>query len=492
MSRKPNILLILTDQHSPHIAGFAGDGIVNTAALDRLASRSTRFDAAYCQAPLCVPSRTSLLTGKYAYRCSAWDNGSVLFPEHVTLPAWLGHHGYVTAAVGKMHFRGAEQMHGFQHRPYGDLVEGRFPAHQPDPPDTADGRWNRHSIGRFPFAGPSSFPENMLIDGVVTRESLAWLMEFAGSDREQPWFFVASYPRPHFPLTAPGRYFHRYLDSDLELPELPEGYPGALHPHDRFVVDDFNLLKFTREEQRRALAAYYACVDYVDDCIGELLAGLEQAGCLENTYVAYASDHGDMAGEHGLWWKRTYYDASSRVPLLISEPDIGEGAAQSAPVEIVDLFPTCCEWAGINQPEGLDGESLVPLLSGRQEDRRKRTARSDLLGGRPETRFRMIRDGRWKVVEFPAAPPRLFDLVNDPAESRDLALNPPGEAPMDELMALLAEGGDWDELERRLQADRDRAGEIRRLSDGSVQYQLADGRIVEADAHLYPPDQSQA
>lgn len=492
MPRRTNILLILTDQHNPHIAGFAGNRIVNTQALDRLASRSTRFEAAYCQSPLCVPSRMSLLTGKYAYRCSAWDNGSALFPEHVTLPTWLAQHGYVTSAVGKMHFRGAEQMHGFQHRPYGDLVEGRFPAHQPDPPDTADGRWNRHSVGRFPFAGPTSLPESMLVDGTVTRESLAWLLDFAGASPEQPWFFVASYPRPHFPLTAPSRYFRRYMESDLDLPDIPAGYPDDLHPHDRFIVDDFSLLEFRRDEQRRALAAYHACVDYVDDCIGELLAGLQQARCLDDTYVVYTSDHGDMAGEHGLWWKRTYYDASSSVPLLMSGPDIPQGAAQSVPVELADLFPTCCAWAGIDPPEGLDGESLASILSGREADRRKRMARSELLGGRPETRFRMARDERWKLVEFPAAPPRLFDLDTDPAESRDLASNPPAEAPMQELMALLAEGGDWDDLERLLQADRERAGEIRRLSGGAVQYRLPDGRIVEADAHLYPPDQSQA
>jgi choline-sulfatase len=299
---------------------------------------------------------------------------------------------------------------------------------------------------------------------------------------------MASYPRPHFPLTAPARYFGKYVESDPELPSLPAGYPDSLHPHDRFIVDDFSLLKFSREEQRRALAGYYACVDYVDDCIGELLRGLEQAGCLEDTYVFYMSDHGDMAGEHGLWWKRTYYDASSGVPLLVSGPDIAAGAAHSVPVELVDLFPTCCDWAGVETPDGLDGESLAPLLGGHPEDRAKRTARSELLGGRPETRLRMVRDERWKVVEFPAVPPRLFDLAADAGETTDLASSPPAEAPMDELLGLLGQGGDWDDLERRFQADQERAGPLKRLSEGSVQYRRPDGRIVEADAHLYLPD----
>ena len=127
-------------------------------------------------------------------------------------------------------------------------------------------------------------------------------------------------------------------------------------------MDDFSLLKFSSEEHRRAVAAYYACVDYVDDCIGELLEGLRRAGGLDNTYIVYTSDHGDMAGEHGLWWKRSYYEASARVPLLVSGPGIASKTTESTPVELVDLFPTFCDWAGIETPEALDGESILPIL----------------------------------------------------------------------------------------------------------------------------------
>ena len=485
MPRRPNILLIMTDQHNPRIAGFAGDSVVDTAALDHLAGESVRFDAAYCQSPLCVPSRMSMLTGKWAHNCSGWDNGSVLFPDHATLPGWLAQHGYATSAAGKMHFRGHEQMHGWQYRPYGDLVDSRFPCHQPDPPQTADGRWTAHATGRFPFAGVTSLPESMLVDNVVTTESLAWLLEFSDGHPDQPWFFCASYSRPHHPLTAPARYTKKYVRSDLQLPALPPGYPDDLHPHDRFVVDDFRLAEFSVEEQRRALAAYYACVDFVDDCIGRLLNGLQGAGCLENTYIVYTTDHGDMAAEHGLWWKRTYYDASARVPLLVCGPGIPLGAAVSWPVELVDLFPTVCDWAEIDVPSALDGESLVPLLEGRSARRQKAIARSELLGGKVETRFRMVRDQRWKAVAFPTAPMRLFDMQNDPGEEHDLATNPPGEAPVAELCAALDCCGTWDELEKRHAADRERAGAPEPQSPGAVQYRLPDGRVLEADAHLY-------
>ena len=126
------------------------------------------------------------------------------FPEHQTLPACLAEAGYTTALVGKTHFSGADHMNGFQHRPYGDLVQCWFHTHQPDPPETIDGRWNDHSVGRFPFAGATAIPESMLIDHVVTTESLSWVLEHSDLQSDQPWFFCASYSRPHFPLTAPG------------------------------------------------------------------------------------------------------------------------------------------------------------------------------------------------------------------------------------------------------------------------------------------------
>ena len=486
MAHHPNILLIMTDQHAPHIAGFAGNSVVNTPALDNLAERSTCFDAAYCQSPLCVPSRMSMLVSKWAHRCSAWDNSSVLFPEHTTLPAWFSQHDYITAAVGKMHFRGREQMHGWQHRPYGDLIDPPFPFHQPDPPDTGAGyRWARHSIGRFPFAGATSIPESMLLDNVVTTESIAWLAEFTDMYPGKPWLFCASYSRPHFPLTVPGRYFRKYMNSCLALPPVPRNYPDGLHPHDRFIADDFRLVHFSSEEQRRALAAYYGCVEFVDSCIGRLLDELERLGCLEDTYVVYTTDHGDMAAEHGLWWKRTYYEQSARVPLLISGPGITGGANVSCPVELVDLFPTFCHWADIDIPSGLDGESLCSLLEAYPEDRLKKFARSELLGERKATQFRMIRDERWKLVEFPNAPIRLFDLENDPDELCDVAEKPPSDAPVGKLRDLLNCNGSWKELDAKRAKDRQPAGAIEHTGRGAAQYRLSDGRIIDADDYLY-------
>jgi choline-sulfatase len=278
-----------------------------------------------------------------------------------------------------------------------------------------------------------------------------------------------------------------------QLPPRPEGYPESLHPHDRYIVDDFHIYDFSDEIQQKTLAAYYACVNYLDDCIGELLSALERSGLLENTYVIYTSDHGEMAGEHGMWSKRSYYDGSSRVPLVICGPGIPAGRVVTTPVELLDLFPTFCDWAGIPSPEGLDGESLTPLLSGDAESRKKRWARSEILIPNERIEFRMARDERWKYVEFPAAPPVLFDMLNDPDETTNLLAHTDTQgaaahdAPLDMLRSIASQGVSWEEVaavreeETRRRPHFDWGG-----PHGPVQYVLRDGRIVDADIFLYP------
>jgi len=504
MPSRPNILFLLSDEHNPHIAGFSGDKRARTQNLDRLAKRGARFDACYCQSPLCVPSRISMLTGQYAYRCWAWGNSSVLYPEHLTLPQHLGDHGYTTALVGKMHLKGPRWDGGFQHRPYGDIVIDRFCIHQPDPVETWDGRWCNHKVGRFPWAGETEIPESLLVDGVVTRESIAFLMEHADKNPDKPWFFCAGYGRPHFPFTAPGRYFRRAMADPPPLSPRPPGYPEGIHPHDRYIVDDFHLYDFSDEIQQRTLAAYYACVDYLDDCIGELLDTLHKAGLLENTYVIYTSDHGDMAAEHGMWSKRSYYDASAAAPLIIAGPGIPRGKVVKDPVELLDLFPTFCDLAAAPIPDGLDGETLSPLLTGDPASRRKRHARSEILMPNERIEFRMARDGRWKYVEFPKSPPVLFDMVDDPGETTNL-LSPPCEgeprpsppceggagggcdAPLDALRAAATAGLTWEEIAAIREEETKRRPEFSwEGPHGPVQYQLRDGRIVDADVFLYP------
>jgi arylsulfatase A-like enzyme len=408
------------------------------------------------------------------------------------MPERFAEHGYVTCGVGKMHVGGKRPMNGFQYRPYGDLKLNSFCAHQPDPIATAkDQAWTVHHIAHFPFAGASEIPESMLQDGVVTRETLAFIRDHHQKNPEQPWFVCASYARPHHPLTAPGRYFRKYWPVGPELQPLPKGFPDDVHPHDKFTIDDYRLTEFSDDERRRGLAAYYASVDFLDDCIGDLLQGLDQDGFLENTIIVYTSDHGDLMSEHGLWWKRSYYEGSVGVPLLIHVPGKTlRNVRVTDVVELLDIFPTLCELCGIPVPEGLDGESLLPLFDeSTHGERKKDFARSDHLG-RKETVFRMLRTPEWKYTEFPEFPPVLFDMVNDPNEERNLAALPEYAERVKELSEhMWSDGESWESLIARSKADRENAGEDSRVRYDCTpnQYALQNGELVDAEECLYRP-----
>jgi len=492
-ARGPNVLLLLTDQHAPLVSGFAGDGIVRTQALDAIAADAVQFDTALCASPVCTPSRMCLMTAKEAHRCAAWNNHWVIFPEHVTWPGHFAAHGYRTCLVGKMHFGGADQMQGFQHRPYGDLRHGL--GHQIDP------------IDYFPVyagasgAGVTEIPESLLQENVVTRESLAFLLEHQDSQPDMPWFLCASYSRPHSPFTAPGRYIRRYRDR-VPPAELPDDFPDGLDDYARRCFADEVGEELTAEQQLRAREAYYACVDFVDDCIGELMRGLDAAGLLDDTIVIYTSDHGEMAGHHGLWGKTVHFEPSVGVPLLMSGPGVAPGNARVAhPVSLLDLFPTACALAGLPIPADVDGVDLSPLLADPGSDAAPRHyapsayyAYGNRVRGLTESRerephqaMRLVRDRDWKYVEIEGGRPVLFDMRGDLGETTNLAGDPRHAERCRRMRAALFDGFSWEGVHRQLAADRDRLPQYLSGLKPSTpnQYMLGDGRVFDAEGDLY-------
>ena len=491
---RPNILLILTDQHSPRVAGFAGDEVVRTQHLDALAQRSVQCDTAICASPVCTPSRMCMLTGKEPHRCAGWNNHWVIFSEHITWPAHFAANGYRSCLVGKMHFGGRDQMQGFAHRPYGDLRHGL--GHQPDP------------IDYFPaYAGPSGagvteIPESLLQDVVVTRESLAFLLEQQDRHPHEPWFVCASYSRPHSPFTAPGRYIRRYRDK-LPALNVPTDHENRLEPFARRMAQTETGQALSGEQTQRAREAYYACVDFVDDCIGELLNGLESAGMLENTIVIYTSDHGEMAGAHGLWGKVVYFEPSVGVPLLISGPEVCQGHHRvQHPISLMDLFPTTCTLAGLPVPEGLDGVDcsalLVNPLNGAPAREfapssyyaygiRALGAAGKAADDAPCSAMRLLRTERWKYVEVEGGAPLLFDLANDPEENVNLADREAQRERCRHMREALFTGFSWEQVHRQLADDRQRLAHLLSGQKPSTpnQYMLEDGRIFDAEGDLY-------
>jgi len=427
---RPNILILLPDEQSVHALGCYGNRVVQTPAIDRLAAEGVTLDAAYTNCPLCVPSRMSLLTGLHPHKIDAWDNRSVLEPGANTFARHLSAAGYLTCLIGKMHFAGEEQRHGFDLRPYGDLCGW---SHQPDPPETARG------LSRI-AAGPADIPEEKMQEVIVNREAIAFLRAHAAGDRSQPFLLVLGYNRPHFPLRAPARFWERYWPHGYDLPQVPADNLERLHPWIRAVRHRSDGDGFTEEQTARGRAGYYACVSFVDEKVGEVLGALDDLALAGDTVVIYTSDHGETMGEHDLWGKRTFYEGSARVPFIVRWlGHLTPGTRAAAPTELVDLYPTLCDLAGVPAPEGLDGDSLLPVVSGHAQ-RWRDVAVCDYAQWLPAP-ARMVRRGDWKLNYYTGAGFELFNLHEDPGELENRADDPGAQHVLRDMAALLDRGG---------------------------------------------------
>jgi len=493
---RPNILFLLSDEHSSrfmgHIPEAEGGEPAHTPNFDRMASQGTVFSNAYCQMPLCTPSRLCILTGLEVRRCGAWSNEAVLRSELPTIPRTLADSGYETCLVGKMHLGGKLQFSGFKHRPYGDLT-GKT-GHQWEPLDSTSSHGMR---SRTADAGITEVPESLIQDEIVAHETVAFLREHQHAKPDQPWFACASFSRPHFPLTAPRRYFERYWPDGVTEPRVGATGDAYDHPMSVGMRKGFQADDISRDEMMKARAAYFACVSYLDEVIGDLLLRLENDGLLDNTIIVYSTDHGEMAGEHGVWWKNGWYEACSRVPFIFSLPEQRRGEISQhvcpTPVGLVDLFPTLCSFAGVEVPEGLDGTDISAAVCGEAQPA-DRPIFSDALTPRwgKGTEFRAIRWQKYKYIRFRDHAPLFFDLEADPGEQKNLVGCATGEAKLalDKLKTLAEISIDFDEVEKeRLERD----GNLKKQyahnlppATGNL-YIMPSGKLVNADDVLYNP-----
>jgi choline-sulfatase len=503
MPDDPNVLFLFSDEHSFRCLGRRGEADggepVATPALDALADDGTEFTDSYCPMPLCTPSRLCTLTGREVPDAGAWGNNAVLPPERPTIAETLSGAGYETCLVGKMHLGGSRQYAGFDHRPYGDLTGAT--GHQWEPVDREGGR----SIGdRIADAGVTEIPESQLQEEVTVRESLSWIREHEHAS-DDPWFLMASFSRPHFPLTAPRRYVERFWDLERDEPtdrltEPRVGHEGDTvdHPMTVGAVEGFQTGDIAPRDQQRARACYFACVEYLDDLLGRFLDELERDGLLSDTVVVYASDHGELAGEHGLWWKHTWHEAAARIPMIVQTPAQRRGEAPatdlSTPASLLDVYPTVCGFAGAEAPDELDGVDLsAAVAAGEDPDRGPVVCDNPTDRWGAGTEFRAVRDGRYKYVAFRDAPELLFDLAADPLEQDDLAADPQRGAEASHALERLREYVDRtmdfdavareraeDDLHEHYPLDADEPA-----GSGNC-YRIGD-RIVDADAPLYRP-----
>ena len=448
-----NLLVILSDEHSPKALGCAGHPFVQTPNLDALAARGTRFTAASTPSPICVPARAALATGRELHAMGRYhDNAD---PYDGAVRSW--HHalrdaGHEVTSIGKLHFRGVPgDDHGFtEERLAMHVVEGKGDLLALIRDETAPPRKGAKKMRESAGPGESDYTR---YDRAIAADAVDWLRARAGTRPGRPWCLFVSLVTPHFPLTAPEEHFRKYPPEVVGMPKLyaPDARPrhpftddyAATIPYDSHVRDAADV--------QRMMAGYHGLVSFMDEQVGAVLRALEDCGLRASTRVLYTSDHGDSVGARGLWGKSVMYEESVGIPMILAGEGVAVGATCTTPVSLTDVFATVLEAVGCAEPPPAGSESLFALARGASP---ARTVLSEYhASGSREAAF-MLREGSHKYIRYVTYPPQFFDLAADPEELTDLARDPSSALLIARMESLLRErlGGDPVEVDARVKA----------------------------------------
>lgn len=445
-----NLLVIMSDEHSPKMLGCHGHEIVKTPNLDALAARGTRFSQAYCTSPVCIPARASFAVGKYIHQIGYWDNADAY---DGAIPSWhhqLRDRGHPVVSIGKLHFRLPGEDHGFSEEVIPmHVIEGKgdlMGLVRSDLPV----RKGAYKMARYAGPGESQYT---FYDREIAARAQVWLREVTRRGSDKPWVLFVSFVCPHFPLTAPPEHYYRYHDQTLPMPKLYERHERPRHPYlvdyaSSFNYDDY----FDRDTVKKAIAGYFGLCSFLDENVGKVLRALDDAGLTDDTRVLYTSDHGDNLGARGLWGKTTLFEEAAGVPLMMAGPGIEAGRVVDTPASHVDFHPFVLDAVGETDPAlraGYPGTSLFDLAAGAQPDRNVLVEYHGM--GSTSGAF-MIRHGRWKYIHYSRYPAQLFDLEADPEELHDLAADPRCAAVLDECHGRLLRICDPAEVDARARA----------------------------------------
>lgn len=429
MLKKQNILVIMADQLTAKALGCYHNRTVVSPNIDRLAQEGVVFDAAYSSSPLCTPARYAFMTGQNISRCGGFDNAAYMPATMPTFAHYLRLMGYHTCLAGKMHFVGPDQLHGFEDRVTTDIYPADF-GWVPDwtQPERRIDLWY-HNMSSVKQAGVAAITNQLAYDDEVGNAALKVLYDHARSEDTRPLCLVASFIHPHDPYAARQKYWNLYDDIDIPLPDVSRPPADQQDPHSRRLekVIALDAAEINDVEIVNARRAYYANVSYVDEWVGKLWAALVESGIDQDTTIIFTSDHGDMLGEFGLWYKMSFREWSCRIPLIISKPSRFSHRRVSQSVAQVDVLPTLVEIAsestGLQSPEQIDpwcGRSLVELCDG-DATNDPDIAISEYLAEGTGQPMLMIRKGQLKYIQCATDPEQLFDLKNDHNELANLA-----------------------------------------------------------------------
>jgi iduronate 2-sulfatase len=427
-AERPNVLFIISDDLN-NFLGCYGDERAKTPNIDELATRGVRFNLAYCQYPLCGPSRNSMLTGLYPNSTGILNNGQIFrqtIPSQISLPQAFRQAGYFVARLGKLYHYGVPGSIGtdghddpgsweLEMNPAGvDRLDG-VPGKQPGQPGRSL-NW---------YASPKDDAEHT--DGLLAADA-EWVLERCARQKERPFFLAVGFFRPHLPYIAPKPYFDLYSEAEMPVvrgikkdqADVPSAALASYKERNRFAGD----------RGRQSAQAYYASISFMDAQVGRVVNALDRLGLADNTIIVFTSDHGYHIGEHGLWQKMSIFEESARVPLLIVAPGVGKkGTTAQAPVGLIDLYPTLTDLCGVEVPENLQGQSLVPILKDANAEgrgwalsqvNRNRGAKS--AEGKRFSGY-SLRTPHWRYTEWDEGREgrELYDHENDPKDLTNLA-----------------------------------------------------------------------
>lgn len=421
----PNILLVMFDQLAPQFLPIYGHGLVEAPAMAALAEAGAVFDSAYCNSPLCAPSRFSMLSGQYCSRIGAYDNAAEFPSDIPTVAHYLRAQGYRTCLAGKMHFVGPDQLHGFEERLTTDMYPADF-GWTPDWQHPEQRFFWHHNMQSVVEAGIFARTLALDFDDEVAFQSVRKIYDMARDADSRPFFMTVSFMQPHDPYMTAQRYWDRYDHERIDMPEVP-GLCDDEHSRRLYRACGMDEYRITDAHVRNARHAYYGMISYLDEQLEALRTAVETAGFDDSTLWILTSDHGDMLGEHGLWYKMHFFEHAVRVPLILSGPEI-PARRMRADVSLLDLLPTLLDYASDGAPPQaaapLDGESLLPLLAGAEPEGPRRTVMAEYLAEGTAAPMLMQKKNGYKYTSCRGDAARLYHVDTDPREARNLCANP--------------------------------------------------------------------
>ena len=471
-SQAPNILLIMADQLTPNVLPSYGHKTVKAPHIQALSDTGVVFENAYCNFPLCVPSRASMMAGRLANNIECWDNAAELPGQVPTMAHYLRGAGYHTVLCGKMHFVGPDQVHGFNER----LTTDIYPSNFSWVPDWVEGEKYRPTginMSAVVDAGVCVRSLQMDYDDDVENAGVQKIYDLARFNQDKPFFLTVSFTHPHSPYITTEEYWDRYNHDEVEMPSVDPIPVDELDQHSRWLHYAHAQEKHdvSDEQIRNARHAYYGMTSYIDDKVGHLMKTLKAAGLADNTIVILTADHGEMLGERGMWYKQSFFEDSVRVPLIISAPERYSAARVSENVSLVDLLPTFLDMASENGQSPalatpIDGQSLTGLLQGQADDWSD-TVISEYTGEGVCEPCRMVKRGSWKFMYTHNHPDQLYNLADDPKELNNLADTEQVAQLQAELKAVCLDGWDPEDIKRRAIASQQARWLIKNTTDSS-------------------------